>query len=138
MTDDRILAYQIFQTGTSARDFGAFLINLIQSCNLQENSLDKYVFFLDNSTTHHAKDLKILRNYLHICFNAPYTPQLNPIEELFSLWKFHYRPLKIANEQDVINNINVASKKINKNDIIGFVKHSVKYYFDCLENKDVN
>ena len=118
MTEDEILGYQIFQKAITARDFGAFLINLIRSCALQTNGLDKYVFFLDNSKVHHAKCLKQLRSYLHICFNAAYTPQLNPIEELFGLWKYYYRPLKIANEKDVINNINVAFKKINKSDLI--------------------
>ena len=138
MTDEEVLGYQIFQKGTTARDFGAFLINLIDSCSLKTKGLDNYVFFMDNSKTHHAKRLRKLRDYLHICFNAAYSPQLNPIEGLFSLWKFYYRPLKIINEEDVIKNINIAIKKITMSDIIGIVKHSIKYYFDCLENKDIN
>ena len=81
--------------------------------------------------------MKELRSYLHICFNAPYTPQLNPIEEMFALWKHYYRPLKIANENDVISKINIASNKINKGDLIGFINYFVKYYFQCLENKDI-
>jgi hypothetical protein len=71
ITEDKILGFQVMKGSVKGKDFGAFLVNLINSLPLV-NSLDNYVFFMDNSKTHHAKILKTLRSYLHVVFNASF------------------------------------------------------------------
>ena len=137
-SDEGILAYQIFEKGISGRDFGAFMANLILKTDMQNKGLNNFVFFMDNAKIHIAKSWKILREHIITCFNAPYSPFLNPIEELFALWKHHYRMRKIQNQKDVISNIISSSKEINERHALGFIKHSVKYYIDCLDLKDIN
>ena len=44
---------------------------------------------MDNAQIHKSDSLKELRNFIKIQFNAPYSPALNPIEELFSLAKYY-------------------------------------------------
>ena len=50
---------------------------------------EKCVFFLDNAPVHNREDLKFLCNEAKqiLLFNAPYTPDLNPIEMFFAEWK---------------------------------------------------
>lgn len=105
---------------------------------MQSQGLDNYVFFFDNASIHKAKIWERLRAYLNICFNAPYSPFLNPIEELFALWKFYYRRFNTeGNKDDVIKNIIKASHMIEKRQAIGFVKHAIEFYQDCLEEKEI-
>ena len=47
------------------------------------------IFFMDNASVHNRDDLKYLCHEANqiILFNAPYTPDLNPIEMFFAEWK---------------------------------------------------
>lgn len=60
---------------------------------------------MDNARSHKALGLKPFLDNLNVLYNAPYSPFLNPIEEMFGLWKYHYRKLNFANNLDVANNI---------------------------------
>ncbi len=133
MTEKEVLGYQIFKGSVSAQDYGTFIINLIRANGLQEKNLDNYVFFVDNARIHKAKKLSLLNNNLNICFNAPYSPQLNPIEGLFSLWKSNFRSMRSNSEIDVMKNIILSGNRIKTRHLLGFTKKSVEYYFDCLE-----
>ena len=44
---------------------------------------------MDNSPFHRAKKVRDYceTNKIKVIFNAPYTPDFNPIENLFCLWK---------------------------------------------------
>lgn len=138
MTDDGLMGYQIFEKSVTARDFAAFIIKLIIDLELQEKGLDNYVFFCDNAKIHVAKVFSELRNYLHFCYNAAYSPFLNPIEELFALWKHNFRSINTKGEKEVvIQNIIKASQNITKRQCIGFVKHSISFYQDCLDRKSI-
>lgn len=46
---------------------------------------------MDNAQIHHAHILDYLHSKLNIFFVAPYSPFLNMIEEVFSLFKFKLR-----------------------------------------------
>ena len=60
---------------------------------------------MDNAKIHHAKLLYNLFSKLNIFFSAPYSPFLNPIEEVFGLLKHYlrisYKPIRY----DLIKNI---------------------------------
>lgn len=133
ISEEGLIGYQVFNKGVKGQDFGAFIINLINSQNLQENGLNNYVFFMDNASIHKARCWKKLRDYIIVCFNAPYSPFLNPIEEFFGSWKFNFRLQKTIEESEISKNIVKACKNIGKRQIIGFVKHSISYYRDSLE-----
>ena len=53
---------------------------------------------MDNASIHHAKILEPLKDRIHICFGPPYSPPLNPIEEIFGLWKHYLRYENFKNE----------------------------------------
>jgi transposase len=75
-------------------DFNAFMIEV---CGvLRDKGEDTRIcFVLDNCRIHHRDDLEdIRRNFHHeYMFLPPYSPQLNPIEEVFSVVKKYIRML---------------------------------------------
>jgi transposase len=54
------------------------------------------VLYLDNLRVHHSKRVKDFceDNNLQLVFNIAYSPELNPIENFFSLVKNRYKRLK--------------------------------------------
>ena len=58
-----------------AKDFGAFLVKLINKYEYIQNNLDKFVFYMDNASIHKAKVLsQKIYKYINVLFGPPYTP----------------------------------------------------------------
>ena len=47
------------------------------------------VFWCDNCTLHNGMEGLVEGTNHRVVFNAPYSPELNPIENVFGLWKRH-------------------------------------------------
>jgi len=60
ITDEKILGYQPIQGSVTAKDFGSFIVNLINLRKLQDQGLDNFVFLWDNAKIHEAKILQPL------------------------------------------------------------------------------
>ena len=68
-----------------AKMFTSYMVKL-----LNRNPEEKEVYFMDNASVHNKKDLLPLVHSVknkEIVFNAPYSPECNPIEMFFSNWK---------------------------------------------------
>lgn len=63
----------------------------------QLNRSSKFAIFMDNLRVHHNHEIKEYcnANDIPLIYNVPYTPELNPIEEIFSLVKNWYKRLKL-------------------------------------------
>ena len=57
---------------------------------------------MDNASIHKAKSLKHILNNIHVFYGTPYNPFLNPIEEVFGLWKHYMRKKSKDKKEDVI------------------------------------
>ena len=57
------------------------------------------VLIMDNARIHKTDEVqRILREHnIAFRFTVPYSPQLNPIEEFFSMLKAHYNSAKVFN-----------------------------------------
>jgi hypothetical protein len=131
ISNSKLLGCQIFKGGVTAQDFACFLINIFNEYPYILENLSEWVFFCDNAKIHKAIVQKFFSCF-HMVYNAPYSPQLNSIEEYFSLLKYYFRKenfLKNANELSQL--IYLSAKKIKKREIAGFVYHSVQVLETC-------
>ena len=144
----KFLGYQLLN-GVSAdkfmfRDFLEGLFSQI----IPQHHRRKIVVFLDNSSVHRSKLIEeYCQKYdIKMIFNAPYCPDFNPIENLFSLWKnkVHNKVLNTrreAIEEIVRTSIQISNDK--KDYISSFVLRSLyhwKVYSDCqiTDSLDLN
>ncbi|KAA6364730.1 MAG: hypothetical protein EZS28_039743, partial [Streblomastix strix] len=92
-------AYQCVDGAFNGERFCQFLDGL------DEGLLENKHIIMDNARWHYnqqAQD-KIRNAGANVIFNAPYSPQLNPIEEVFGLAKTRYRQLgPLADNRDII------------------------------------
>lgn len=137
MTTEKVIGIQIIEGSVKGTDFGCFFLNLIRHNFAVERVLNEVIFFMDNARIHKCSDLEEFRSFVNIQFNAPYSPFLNPIEELFSLAKSYFRQINIKNNFSFIRNIVECFKMIGKNQIYSFVIHSYKFIIKCLLLDDV-
>ena len=87
MTNERVLDFNLVTGGVSAETFDHFVINaLLPKLQPFNGANPCSIVVLDNASIHHASDmLPYIRNAgCLIYFLPPYSPDLNPIEYLFS------------------------------------------------------
>lgn len=123
-----ILGIQLFSTAVKGKDFSCFLINLINNSERLKSNLRNTYFFMDNATIHKSKIAKGFFENINILYNAPYSPDLNPIENLFGRVKKVFRDLNLKRQDDILINIINSFKSVSSLNLYNYVVHSMKFY----------
>lgn len=84
------------------------------------------VMVLDNLRAHHNKDLKdkLKNKGLDGRWLPPYSPELNPIEEVFSNLKRSLRYKRVNDVKELREEIGIEVEEINKRGLECYYKHS--------------
>ena len=83
------------------------------------------ILVLDNSSVHKAKGVldALVEKGVIILFLPPYSPDLNPIEMLWSKMKAFLRKVKARTYDTLMDAIKLALEHITAEDIIGWFNH---------------
>ena len=105
--------------------------NFIELYLLPHNGINpRSVILLDNATIHHTeRAIKLIQSVGAIVhFLPPYSPDLNPIEELFSKVKACLKENDAAiqriEEQGIIDFVQAAFSVVSKDDCFGWFNHA--------------
>ncbi len=116
---NRIYHYTTFPSGTTVARFKDYL----------ENDLIPYlsktsVLVMDNMKSHHAKAVKELldKSGIHCLYLPPYSPDLNPIEKLWSKVKAILRKLKAWTADALPDVFQTAFAHISQSDCAGWFR----------------
>lgn len=103
-------------------------IDFIERC-LQPNLNHDDVLIMDNCRIHHSKVVKRCMEELSIkvLYLPPYSPELNPIEEAWSVIKGRLKRKKARNILDYIESMIEAKESMAPEKCSGFFKHSASF-----------
>ena len=89
----------------------------------------KFVIFMDNCRIHIAECNTGFKHYVEFFLNCPYSPFLNPIEEIFGFIKYHFRRLNTdeVDESMIYDNITKCIKLVSRDLIQKFIAHSMTF-----------
>ncbi|KRH93137.1 hypothetical protein M153_14410002817, partial [Pseudoloma neurophilia] len=107
-----------------------FLIFLQQLfSHFERDGLRNQIIVIDNVRFHHSSNIRelILRAGHRLLYLPPYSPFLNPIENLFSKWKEIIQQMAPNNEQDLFSAINTASTQISNQNCRSFYNNMLRY-----------
>ncbi|GAN06739.1 conserved hypothetical protein [Mucor ambiguus] len=97
---------------------------------------DNYLI-MDNTPIHINEDIKSViegRGYRCV-YLPPYSPELNPIEQFWSVCKSKLKRERPLEEETLSSRIADACNQILLNDLKGFCKYSIDGFDDCLQEK---
>ena len=117
------LRYTTFSGGTTVERFKRYLeIDLLPHLN------DNSVLIMDNMKSHYAKAVKNLLDSsgVRCIYLPPYSPDLNPIEKLWSTVKSFLRKFKARTLDALPNAIQCAFQTVSPSDCSGWF-HSCGY-----------
>ena len=112
-------AYTIYQGETTAECFAEYLKDTLLP-TLSEDD----IIVMDNMRSHHAKAVKEVLNasgikYLYL---PPYSPDLNPIEKMWSKIKAYLRKVKVRTAPELPDAIERAFSTVRFSDCLGWFR----------------
>lgn len=137
MTNNGMVDYKVNDRPVNGDDFKSYLNNLNLKC-LQKGMLTP-VFVMDNARIHHYKGLKELIDELklNVLYLPPYSPFLNPIENVFSKWKSYVCGGNATNGEMLMELINGGFLEITSSDCNGYFRKMTRYIVRCLDNEEI-
>lgn len=123
ISNKEIIYKQFIRDSSNAKEFELFITNLIKVIG------NNYYLLMDNARIHHAKIIKeiVKQNNLKIIYNAPYCPEFNPIEKVFSKMKGCIQKYDNSTIQNLSKNIIYSLQQITTNDLNNFFKKSLYF-----------
>ena len=112
---------RLFNRTITGDIFKAYLRELMNLFTVQN---DNVVFVMDNAPIHKVEIEQLAEENNHaILFNAPYSPDCNPIENVFGFWKSRVDKLVNVDIADMITNIARCFEEITPAEIRGTINH---------------
>lgn len=114
--------------------------NFVASCMDimdQHSEFKDYYLVMDNAPIHKHKDIqKYIEGRGYHCLYLPsYSPELNPIEQFWSVAKSKLKREKLLEEETLTSRIRDACNDVLFSDLQGFCRYSVGKFDDCLNRK---
>jgi len=119
--------------GTNTDKFVNFMQQL---CN---RLAGPHTIILDNASIHkHVDIIRVATTAGHtIRFLPPYSPFLNPIEEVWAQWKAIVRQNERTTEADLIKAVELAHTKITQQQCYRYYQHTTTFYHRCSAREDI-
>lgn len=138
VTNGGMLDYKLMFKAFNTISYAEFIRALIE--NLERNRCTGFSFIMDNVAFHSSSIIRsLIEEAGHFCvYLPPYSPFLNPIEEVFSKWKAVVRSLNILTEDDLVDGIRLGFRSITNEDIQGYMAHVRSYFPACLNKEAIN
>lgn len=114
---NRETMYTSYQEGTAKDKFIGYLKNVLAPALKKDG-----IAIMDNMGTHHSKEVKkVIKDLkINVVYLPPYSPDLNPIEKMWSKIKSILRKLKARDLNTLLDAIGYAFSKICVSDCIGW------------------
>ena len=124
--------------GTVTGHYFNFLSSTMDVLDRHEMFKDNYIV-MDNAPIHQHEDIrKHIENRGYRCiYLPPYSPELNPIEQFWSICKSKLKREQLLEEETLTIRIQMAYNQILIGDFRGFCKYSTAKFDDCLNRRPI-
>ncbi|EIE90456.1 hypothetical protein RO3G_15167 [Rhizopus delemar RA 99-880] len=124
--------------GTVTGHYFNFIANTLDVMDRHEEFKGHYIV-MDNAPIHKHEDIKLYiesrgYNCVHL---PPYSPELNPIEQFWSVCKSKLKREALLQEETLTSRIKEACNSVLISDLKGFCRYSQKKFDNCLERKPI-
>ncbi|KAG1054711.1 hypothetical protein G6F43_003288 [Rhizopus delemar] len=124
--------------GTVIGHYFNFLSSTMDVLDKHKMFKDNYIV-MDNSPIHQHEDIrKHVENRGYRCiYLPPYSPELNQIEQFWSICKSKLKREQLLEEETLTARIQMACNQILIGDLRGFCKYSTVKFVDCMSRRPI-
>jgi hypothetical protein len=119
--------------GTTTGHYLKFISNTLDVMDNQPEMKGFYLI-MDNAPIHTSNEVdKIVTSRGYKCvYLPPYSPELNSIEQFWSVVKNKVKRSQFGNKEDLKTRISDACDDVPLHHLKAFIKHSVDHFDNCL------
>ena len=138
MSKQGVLHYKKQTRAFNKATFVDFLNEIFQF--FREMGVTDRIIVLDNVPFHKSTEVKqLIADEGHsVRYLPPYSPFLNPIENLFSQWKQLIRSENVRNEEELFSTIDNTWKTISKTHCTNYYLHMLNILPRCLAKEEIH
>jgi len=138
MNMDSLFIFEIQDKPYNSEDFAYYLNKLIHHLTL--NDIDGAYLIMDNIRFHKTElVIDLIQSYGHNpVFLPPYSPFLNPIENLFNQWKNLVKRSELKSEDQLYDAVHYASDNITSENCSDYFKNMETYLSRCLNRETID
>ncbi|XP_035908216.1 uncharacterized protein LOC118510467 isoform X1 [Anopheles stephensi] len=132
-----VLLYTTHTRSVNRERFIQFIEELKQT--LRSKNINSSYFIMDNVAFHKTPAVRVAigNDSDKPLYLPPYSPFLNPIENLFSQWKNFVRRSNPSNEDQLMEAIRNGSRLITAQDCDGYISNMWQYMSRCLRGEEI-
>ena len=98
---------------------------------------ENVVFVMDNASIHKKEVEELAETYgCKVLFNAPYSPECNPIEMVFGIWKTRVGKLTNVDITSLLTNISRCFEDISPSEVKRCINHFLGPVTTKIMNRD--
>lgn len=137
MNKNGLIYYEHSLRAINQESFIAFIEQL--KLKIRHIGIRSAVFIMDNVRFHKTESVMNAINDLttQAMYLPPYSPFLNPIENMFSKWKEITKRSNPQNEEELLNTIASGSNLVTSSECQGYFRHMCSYIPRCLNNEQI-
>jgi transposase len=127
MSEGGIVHFKVYRGAYNRERFSEFLVELI--LKLTEQGKANCIFVMDNVAFHKSAEItSLIRAHGHVPeFLPPYTPELNPIEEVFNQWKHMVKVAAVTTVPQLMAEIDGAASRITPANCRSYYDHMLSH-----------
>ena len=135
MMEDSLYFFEIQNVAYNSEHYSGFLVQLFN--HLANDQIIGAHLIMDNVPFHHTHDVRnlVIAHGHNIVFLPPYSPFMNPIEELFHQWKSCVRRRAPLNEEQLYAAVSTSSEDITQDNCRNYFQHMESYLVKCLSRE---
>ena len=123
MNASGIVLYTVHNQAVNRENFIEFIVEL--KATLRAKAIARSYFMMDNVAFHQSSSIKeaIANDEDKPLFLPPYSPFLNPIENLFNQWKKRVKRARPNNQEELMEAISNGVSYITAEDCEGYIRN---------------
>ncbi|XP_034144995.1 uncharacterized protein LOC114829938 [Esox lucius] len=113
---------------------------LVPEQGQEGENMRTFVITWDNVAFHHSQAITAwfeVHPVLVSLFLPPYSPFLNPIEELFSAWRWKVYDHQPHDQMSLLEAMDAGCRDITVQDCQGWIRHTKRFYPRCIALDDI-
>ena len=137
MSSKKLWTFRVEHGCVNSHVFKTFISDLFH--DLRRENVDKALLIMDNVPFHKTSEIResVAEVGHTLLFLPPYSPFLNPIENLFHQWKTIVRLSNPKDEMELDRCMVEATTKITTEQLKNYCRHSKTYQTRCLQREPI-
>ena len=137
MTCERVLQHKVELSPFNGQSFVEFINGVINQ--IEGEGIKGAIFVFDNLSFHKSEDIRLMieNNGHKLQLLPPYSPFLNPIENMFSKWKQYVKSQKPKSEEELMRYIEEGIRTISAENCLSFFQHMMGYIARCIRKEPI-